>query len=168
MGKNTFFLAIGIVCILALAVMPAQAFTTKDLTITYAENGDANLNVHYDLSVPEMFAVFLKIADPAQELKKAFEQNLNKEVTVVRADSSSIEVIIPTLASEKTSNGTTTMKTPALSFARAQDAINQYWFAPLISPDLSPAVSTITFPDGHSVKYYDQISIPSVTYSFVA
>jgi len=153
---------------MAISVMPAHAFTTRDLTMTYAENGDATLAIHYDLSLPETFAVFLKIADPAQELKKAFEQNLGKDVTVVRADSSSIEVIIPTLASVKSSDGTTTMTSPAVSFAKAQEAINRYWFAPLISPDLSPGVSTITFPDGYSAKYYDQLSIPSVTHEFVA
>jgi hypothetical protein len=41
--------------------------------------------------------------------------------------------------------------------------VNQYWFAPLVSPDFSPVVTMIVFPDGYREKFYNVISIPSVT-----
>jgi hypothetical protein len=37
-------------CILFLLVVPAQAFTAKSLTITLAPNGDAEMNMQYELS----------------------------------------------------------------------------------------------------------------------
>ena len=86
------------------------------------------------------------------------------EVTVVRADSSSAEVIIPSFATISQSSGAETMTTPAFSFANAQNAIRQDWWSSLISVDLSPDVTTITFPDGYQATYNDQISFPSVSH----
>jgi hypothetical protein len=59
------------------------------------------------------------------------------------------------------------MTTPALSFAQAQQIMQQYWFASLISPDLTPQVTTITFPDGYQATYNNQISLPSVSHTLV-
>jgi hypothetical protein len=56
------------------------------------------------------------------------------------------------------------MITPALSFNRAQQVMDGYWFAPLISPDFSPAVTTVLFPDGHKATYYDVLTMPSITH----
>ena len=42
------------------------------------------------------------------------------------------------------------MKTPALSFQGAEAVLNQYWFAPLISPDFSPDVTRVVFPDQYT------------------
>ncbi len=111
-----------------------------------------------DLSFTEQIAVFANIASPANELKTGLENNLNREVTVVKADSSSAEVIIPSFASVSQSNGTETITTPAFSFANAENAIRQYWWAPFVSVDLSPDVTTITFPDGYEARYLNQIS----------
>ena len=57
------------------------------------------------------------------------------------------------------------MTTPSQSFERAEKVLKNCWFAPLISPDLSPTVTTITFPNGYREQYYDQISIPSVSHT---
>jgi hypothetical protein len=56
------------------------------------------------------------------------------------------------------------MVTPALSFARAQQVMDGYWFAPLISPDFSPGITTVIFPDGHKATYYDELTMPSITH----
>jgi hypothetical protein len=53
-----------------------QAFTAKELTITLAPNGDAQVTMQYEFSIPESMAVFFRIADPAKELKNALEGNL--------------------------------------------------------------------------------------------
>jgi hypothetical protein len=39
-----------------------------------------------------------------------------------------------------------------------------YWFAPLVSPDFSPGVTTVIFPDGHKAVYYEALTLPSVSH----
>jgi hypothetical protein len=148
--------------LMACAVMPASAFTMKSLSITVAGNGDARVDMNYDLSFVETSAVFLRLADPAAQLESAFDAGRSQPVTVTQATGSSAHVVIPSFASVTTTGGKTTVTTPSLSFEHAQSVLNSYWFAPLVSPDFSPAVTTVTFPDGSTETWYDQISIPSV------
>ena len=159
------YLLLGSLCILFFAVMPAQAFTAKTLTITLNGNGDAQVDMQYDLTFVEQAAIFFHVANPASELQNALQENLNEPVTVVRADSSSAEVIISSFAQVTQSAGIATMTTPAFSFSRAEEVMKQYWFAPLISPDLTPQMTTITFPDGYQSTFNDLISIPSVSHT---
>ncbi len=161
--KNTYLL-IGCICLLACAVMPAQALTAKTLTITLDANGNAQIDFQYDLSFAEQAAIFFNIANPSEELKNALENNLNREVTVIRADSSSADVIIPSFATVSQSNGTVTMTTPAFSFVNAQNQIQQEWWAGINSVNMAPDVTTITFPDGYQALYNAQISFPSVSH----
>jgi hypothetical protein len=153
-------------CILALAITPVQAYTAKSLAITIAPDGNAQVDMRYELSLIEQTAVFLRIADPAAELKKAFDTRSTEPVTVLSATSSSAVVRIPGFADVRTGAGKVTMVTPSLSFARAEQVMNEYWFAPLISPDLSPDVTTVTFPDGYKATYYDVLTLPSVIHQF--
>lgn len=158
------YLLIACLCVVFLAVMPAQAFTAKTLTITLDENGNAQADMQYDLSFAEQAAIFLHAADPAATLQSALQENLNRPVTVQKADMSSADVTIGSFASLSTSDGTTTMTTPAFSFAAAQKAVQNEWYAPLISADFAPQVTTITFPDGYTSTHYNQIDIPSVSH----
>jgi hypothetical protein len=150
--------------LMALAVMPAQAFTMQALTVTVAQNGDAQIDMRYDLSFLELTAVFFKIADPAAELKSAFENN-GATVTVTSASSAASSLTVSSYADVMTTGSTRTLVTPSLSFEKAQKVLNSYWFAPLITPDFSPAVTTVKFPDGYQAVYYDVISIPSITHT---
>ena len=159
---HVFFLSL---CILALAAMPVQAFTAKSLTVTLEPDGDAELAMQYDLSFIEQSAVFFKFADPALELKNAFDSHSSEPVTVSEATSSSAVVHIPSFAEITTSGKKTTMITPALSFARAQQVMDEYWFAPLVSPDFSPGVTTVVFPDGYKTVYYEALTLPSVSHT---
>jgi len=161
---DKFSFALVTFCILAAAIIPVQGFTAKSLTITLAPDGDAQLDMQYDLSFIEQTAVFFKIADPAAELKCAFDSHSSEPVTVPKAASSSALVLIPAFADVKTGTDNVTMVTPALSFARAQQVMDGYWFAPLISPDFSPGITTVIFPDGHKATYYDELTMPSITH----
>jgi hypothetical protein len=136
----------------------------KSLTITLAQNGNADIDMQYDLSLFEQTAVFFKIADPAAELKIAFEGHSDEPVMVTKATRSSSSVIVPSFASVTHENGKTRMESPSVSFERAEKILNAYWFAPLISPDFSPSITTIIFPDGYRKIWYDKISIPSVSH----
>jgi hypothetical protein len=149
--------------ICALAVMPAQAFVAKSLTITLASDGDAQIDMQYELSFLEQSAVFLRIADPAAELKKAFDSHTEEPVTVTKATSSSATVIVPAFATVHEGKGKYTLVTPIVSFARAEAVMKNYWFAPLVSPDFSPDVSTVIFPDGYRATFHDVISLPPIS-----
>jgi hypothetical protein len=160
--KKILIVAVGI-CIMALAVMPVQAFTMKSLTISLDLSGDAEIAMNYDLTLLEQSAVFLRLADPAGELQSAFDTGTPGRTTVTSATSSSAQVTVPSFASAATTDGKTILKTPAVSFERAESVLENYWFAPLVSADFSPSVTTVIFPDGHHEYFYDQISIPSIT-----
>ncbi|MCK9630225.1 MAG: hypothetical protein M0R30_01170 [Methanoregula sp.] len=162
--KKRLFIMTGL-CILAFVVMPAQAFSMKSLSINVAENGDAQVDVRYDLSFIEQSAVFFRIADPASELQSAFAYGSSQPVTVSQATSSSSQIIIPSYASVSTKDGSTTMTTPSMSFEQAQAVLNGYWFAPLVSPDFSPTLTTVMFPDGYQERFDDQIAIPSISHT---
>lgn len=149
--------------ICACAVMPAQAFVAKSLTITLAPDGDAQIDMQYELTFLEQSAVFLRIADPAAELKKAFDSRSDQPVTVTKATSSAATVIVPSFAAVHPGKGKYTLVTPVVFFARAQEVMSSYWFAPLVSPDFSPGFSTVVFPDGYRATFYDVISLPPIS-----
>lgn len=161
--KKFVLLATGI-CLLALMVMPAQAFTMNSLSISLDPAGNAQINANYDLTFLEQSAVFLKLADPAKELQSAFNSGTSQPVTVTAVTSSSAQILVPGFASVSTKDGKTIMTTPKVSFERAEKVLKTYWFAPLVTADFSPAVTTVTFPDGYRQSYSDQISIPSVAH----
>ena len=161
---DKFSFALVTFCILAAVILPVQAFTAKSLTITLAPDGDAQLNMQYDLSFIEQSAVFFKLADPAAELKQAFDTHSSAPVTVPEATSSSATVLIPGFADLDRGNGKVTMVTPSLSFEKAQQVMNSYWFAPLVSPDFAPGITTVIFPDGYRATYYDALTLPSVSH----
>ncbi|MEN6609723.1 MAG: hypothetical protein ABFC24_02690 [Methanoregulaceae archaeon] len=159
------FLMAGCLCILAFAAAPAQAVTLQDLTIALDKTGNAEVHLSYELSMPEYIAVYLNLANPSEILKNNLENELQKTVTVNKFSSDSMDVTIPTLASTVVTDGTVTMTTPQISLEKAQKAIDQYWFAALLSPDFSPELSTVTFPDGYKVQYANQITIPTITHT---
>src|SRR5271157_2641354 len=161
---NLIILLFAALCVTTLAVLPADALSISTLTIMVGQNGDAQVNVQYQLTMVEQAAVYFQIADPAGELKNALESNINKQVTVSNAGTTSAEVLIPSFASVSQRTGKKSITTPEISFSRAQQVVEQYWFAPLISPDLTPQVTTIVFPDGSNETFYNQIDIPSVTH----
>jgi len=161
--KKFILLATGI-CLMALAVMPVQAFTMNSLSINLDNAGNAQIDVNYALTFPEQSAVFFRLADPAKELQSAFNSGTSEPVTVTSATSSSAHIVVPSFASVSDAGGKTVMTTPAVSFARAENVLKTYWFAPLVTADFSPSVTTITFPDGYKQYYSDQITIPAVAH----
>ena len=149
----------------ALLVSGASAITINSFDMDIAENGDTTLNFDYSLSALESFAVLVKIADPAAELQNAIDQRTDQEVEVLDATSSSTILLVPEyIKPESTSEGTT-YTTPSLDFSQAEDILKEYWFASLITIDLSPGITTITFPDGYSESFTNNIQIPSVTHT---
>jgi hypothetical protein len=164
MRRALIYLSV-IILILWSCTIPVQAFTAKNLDVAVQGSGDAIITFDYELSWFENIAVFMHIADPAIELQKALESNFNKPVEVIRADGGESQFKVQDYATVKEKGGITTLKTPGLSFVEAQKVLEQYWFAPLVSPDFSPEVTRIRFPDGYVEIFANQISIPPVTHT---
>jgi GH25 family lysozyme M1 (1,4-beta-N-acetylmuramidase) len=156
------FISIVILLFISLIVVPTQAFTAQEFTIGVQQNGDAEIHFKYHISWIEELAVRMGIANPQSELKKALENNFNKPVTVIRADGSEAQFTVSGFASVKTEKDSLTFSTPSLSFSAAEKVLKGYWFASLISTDFSPSVTQVAFPDGYSIEFYDQITIPKV------
>ena len=164
MTMKRICILIGCLCLLVFFVMPVQAFTVRSLEMTLDPDGNAQVDIHYDLTLFEEGAIFFRISNPAAELKKAFDANSNYPVTVTQATGSSARILIPSFATVTTDGNTVTMVSPSVSFERAQNVLDQYWFAPLISPDFSPDVTTIIFPDNYRRSYNNLLVIPSVSH----
>ena len=162
--KRLFVLAGILVLALWFAASPVRAFTAKNLDIAVQDNTDAVITFDYDLTWFENAAVFMRIADPGIELKKALESSYRKPVVVTKTDGGESCFVVTGFASKQERNSTVTMKTPAISFVEAEKILNRYWFAPLISPDFSPAVTRVTFPDGYFEEFINQIEIPAISH----
>ncbi|KAF1078614.1 hypothetical protein [Methanogenium sp. MK-MG] len=156
---------LAILCFFSVMAAPASAFTAESLSINVSENGDATVTFSYNLGWAEKIAVFLRIADPATELKGALESNSGKEVSVSEVTTNSASFLINGYAHVDTGDSEMTYTTPALSFTRASEILSDYWFAPLISVDLSPAETTVIFPDGYTEYFYDSIEIPKISHA---
>jgi hypothetical protein len=152
------------ILLMVCLVVPASAFSAHTLTIQENRNGDAQMDFTYELNWLEQVAVFTKIADPGTELKSALEHNFPVSVDIINVDNHEASFVVHPFATITTLPQGTRYVTPELSFANAQRMLNQYWFAPLINPDLSPDVSQIIFPDGYTAEFYNQIDIPSVSH----
>lgn len=185
--KRALILSGILVILLCSAASPAQAFTVKNLDIAVQENTDAVITFSYELAWFENFAVFLRIADPGVELKNALEGNFRKPVQVTVADGGRSQFLVQDFAMRQERNGTVIMRTPSLSFTEAERVLNQYrfgllyhmiiefscdtcvlnqyWFAQLVSPDFSPEVTRVSFPDGYYEEFDNQISIPAVQHT---
>ena len=107
----------------------------------------------------------MQIVNPGQELQTALESNYKKSVDVLVANAGESQVVVHGFASVQDHDGTVTMETPALSFADAQKVLDQDRFAPLVNPDFSPEITRVTFPDGYSEEFQNQISIPAVSHT---
>jgi hypothetical protein len=166
MNMKRALILLGIVFLaICFAATPAQAFTAKNLDVVVKEDMSAIITFDYELSWVENIAVFMRIADPGAELKKALESNYKKPVTVTVADGGRSQFMVEGFASVQERNGTVLMRTPALSFVEAEKVLNQYWFAPFITPDFSPEVTTVRFPDGYVEDFSNQISIPAIEHT---
>jgi hypothetical protein len=160
--KRSFVLAGILVLTLWFAATPVLAFTAKNLDIAVQDTTDAIITFDYDLTWFEHAAVFMRIADPGRELKNALESSYGKPVIVTQADGGELRLVVKGFASQQECDGIILMTTPALSFVEAEKILNQYWFARFITPDFSPEVTTVRFPDGYSEAFSNQISIPAI------
>lgn len=156
----------GVYLLTSVIVLPAGAFKADLLEISLNDGGGADIDFHYSLSWFEYAAVFLQVVDPAEELQSALSREFKSEVSVQSTSGSSTQLSVEKFANVRESGGKIIMTTPGISFARSQQILDRYWFAPLINPDFSPSVIEMRFPDGFIETWNDVDTIPSVTHEW--
>lgn len=152
------------IIIMLIAMIPAQAFTADSLSIEVMQNGDARITFDYTLTFLEKIAVYLKVADPNAELKKALESNFHHPVTVESVNDGSARFMVSAFATQTENDGNNRMETPAISFTMAEKVLQKYWFAPLVQADYSPQTTTIAYPDGYIETFDNQLEIPKTSH----
>jgi len=157
------YIAFSILVIIFLAT-PTTAFSADSLTIIVDGGGSASVTFRYSLSWFEDVVVFLRVADPARELKSALEKYSGEPVNVVAVTEQSASFSIPKFASVTEKDSMKVYTTPELHFEDANLFIQTYWFAPLVHADFSPSVTVIIFPDGYTETFQDIEVLPSRTH----
>ena len=160
---------LGISLLLVFCVVsPAAGFQAKTLTIAISDNGDAQVDFTYQLNWLEQAAVFSRMVDPGEQLRKAIADNFHATVMVNTVSNDETNLEIDSFAAVKKTPAGVTYTTPQLSFKNAENVVRQYWFAPLISPDFSPDTTRVIFPDGYTQEYSDEIALPVIAHTVVS
>ena len=150
--------------ILTALLLPVSGFQMHYVEVNVGSGGDATVQVDYDLTWVEYMGVFLGIANPATELQKALEEYSGAPVNVTAVSAESATFHVDRFARISGDSGKRVFSTPALNFSVAEEKLRSYWFAPFISPDLSPAVTVIRFPDGYAEIFQEESRIPAITH----
>jgi len=150
--------------LLPALLLPVSAFQMGYVEVNVGGQGDAAVQVDYTLTWVEYVGVFLGIANPARELQKALSEYSGTTVNVTAVSAESAGFQVEQFARISTTEGRLVYTTPALTFSDAERKLQSYWFAPLISPDLSPEVTVIRFPDGYVETFQNESRIPSLSH----
>jgi len=156
--------ALGLVLVIALLAAPAAAFTMNRFDIQVAENGDAEVTADYTLTWVERIVVFMRIAEPQQQLEYAISQYSGKDVTVTSVSPGETVLSVSDFATVRETRDAVIYTTPYLDFSGAEQAIRGYWFSRFVTVDASPDISVVSFPDGYEESFPDSLVIPSLSH----
>ncbi len=159
-----WLLLIAAVLAALLAVPAASAFEATTLDVTIGSSGAADVVMTYDLNWIERLGVYAAIAAPGPALEKALGAISGQTVRVRAAGPDSAEFIVPAFAKVAHGRDGTIYTTPAVDFRVFGPSLDRYWFGRFVSPDFSPAVTTLTFPDGHQEQFDGRTGLPAVTH----
>jgi len=146
-----------LLCMLLL-LAPAGAITVNHLDITVAENGDALITGDYSMNWIEQAVVY-----PAGVSILAV--NAPDNAVIHSISPNQVRVTVQKLVQVRRTADSTVYTTPAFSASDAQKELDQFWFANMVSLDLTPGTLTLTFPDGATVEDSDLSSVPSFVYT---
>ena len=157
MNINARILTGTLLCMLLL-LAPVGAITVKHLDITVAENGDASIIGDYSMNWIEQAVVY-----PAGVSILAV--NAPEHAVVHSISPNQVQVTVQKLVQVRHNADSTVYTTPAFSASDAQKELDQFWFANMVSLDLTPGTLTMRFPDGVTVEDSDLSSVPSFVYT---
>jgi hypothetical protein len=155
---------VGLVLIIALLVAPAAAFTMNRIDIQVAGNGDAEVTADYPFTWVERIVVFIRIAEPQQELENAISQYSGKDVTVTSVSPGETILSVSDFATVSETGEAVNYTTPFLDFSGAEQAIGGSWVSRFVTVDASPDISVVSFPDGYEESFPDSLVIPSLSH----
>ena len=149
----------------AILVVPgALAFEATTLDVTITPSGAADVVMTYDLNWIERLFVYTAIAAPGPALEEALGTLSHRKVRVREAGPDRAEFDVPRFATVTHGRDGTVYTTPAVDFRVFGSSLDRYWFGRSVSPDFSPAVTTLTFPDGHREQFAGRTGLPAVTH----
>lgn len=157
-----------IVFLLVAIAMPVSGFTADQLAVRVLESGDAEIVFDYRLTWIERVVVFSKIADPKPGIQRTLEGMYTKPVHVNTVTTQSTSITVRGLATIHESDMGRVYTVPGIDFSKLTKNIDKYWFAPLISIDLSPSVTIVTFPDGTTQYFSDVTALPPISHTVVS
>ena len=159
-----WFLLIAVVLAALLAAPGALAFEATTLDVTIGPSGAADVVMTYDLNWIERLGVYAAIAAPGPALEKALGTLSGRTVRVREAGPDGAAFVVTKFAKVAHGRDGTVYTTPGVDFRVFGRALDGYWFGRFVSPDFSPAVTTLTFPDGHREQFDGRTGLPAVTH----
>ncbi|MBQ3684066.1 MAG: hypothetical protein II925_00545 [Methanomicrobium sp.] len=157
-------LAILLIVSLAAAAMPASALTITSYTAEIQDDGNAILTFNYDMTFVEYVGYYLNIANPGKLMKEEYDKHANMPGDVLSSDSKATSFKVYGYAAVSDDANGKTITTPSQSFQKAEAILKEHPVAKLTTFDLSPDITTVTFPDGYCETFYNELSIPSITH----
>lgn len=157
------FVVILILTLFAMFTANGTAFSADRLEITILNmQGDADVRFDYTLTWYEWWVVYAKIIEPEEMMKTALEDYSGKPVDIVQVADGTTEFRVYGFAQVEEGEGILTYQIPEVKFGDSQKIVNQYWFHPFLTVDLSPDITEVTFPDGYSEQFFDTEKIPGI------
>ena len=149
-----------------LASTPAAALHARYLDIVIDRGGDATVTFEYNLSWIEQALAFFGAVNPDRDLERIFAATTGGKVETLSASDRATTFAVKGFAVVTGGAPGSTYETRPLNLSWGQAGYESSILAPLLSPDFSPDVTVIRFPDAYSLTFRDQFLIPNVTHAF--
>jgi len=146
-------------CIIFFLIAPVQAFTADSLNITVGTNGDAIADFHFTLQGVIENAIPLSVLQDQMTKGLATSSEPPQVLTFSKSEAT---LLLKGFAVTNTVPAGTEYQTSPMDFTKAQVALQNSAAGSVITADFSPAITTVTFPDGYSRQFIAQSTLPSV------
>jgi hypothetical protein len=136
------------------------------LDIAVDRAGNATVTFEYSLTWIEGAFAFLGAARPDRDLGIVLAAATGGEVREISAGPGSTSFAVGGFARVAGTSPNASYSTPEINLSWGEAGWKASLLSPLLSPDFSPRVTVIRFPDAYSVTYRDMLVIPNTTHVF--
>jgi hypothetical protein len=143
---------------------PVHAFTANSLDITVNRNGDATASFRFTLEGLIENAIPQSLLE--EELKKGLTTS-SEPPALIAMDRSTATLLLKQFADTSEVPTGTEYRTSSMNFKKAEIALQSSALSSVVSADFSPAIITLTFPDGYVRNFENQDILPSVTHTVI-
>ncbi|HMA05194.1 MAG TPA: hypothetical protein VKO45_04630 [Methanomicrobiales archaeon] len=149
----------------ALAIPPVAALHVRYLDIAVDRDGSATVTFEYTLPWIEQVFAFLGVVSPDRDFGRILGVASGGEIVALSAGDGMTTFSMRGFANVTGTPPDTTCTTPALNLSWGQAGYEASILAPLLSPDFSPDVTVVRFPDAYSLTFRDELLIPGITHA---